>query len=128
MNAFKKGSLQVLSIRKCLQNAYNFSTFLEQMKVSEQDHENIYGEKSVAASMTGTQLQKSFTCGLTELYISNGVLCSGFNLQQWLKYSPDKRPVNTLGLLLTSGLRSLELSYAGLTKQDADLLGLSLSD
>ena len=56
------------------------------------------------------------------------MLCTGFNLQQWLKHSPQKRPVVNLDLFLTQGkLKRMEITNAQLRKEDADLLGLSLA-
>ena len=81
MNAYKKGSLAVLSLRNCFSNASYFNSFLESMKISERDHEYSYGERTTADAMTGSQIHKNFTCALQELYLSNGMLCTGFNLQ-----------------------------------------------
>ena len=127
LNAFKKGSLSLLSLRNCFRNSSNFGSFVDSMSVSEADHEREYGERSEADKMSGTQIERHFHCGLGSLFISGGRLTSNFNLQSWLKYSPDKRPHQSLVTLCTKGkLHRLELSSSQLNKSDADLIGLCL--
>ena len=78
--------------------------------------------------MRDTQIEKHFHCRIESLFISGGTLRSNFNLQQWLKYLPDKRPSQALLTLSTKGkLKQLELSSANLNKSDADLIGLCLA-
>ena len=128
LNAYKKGSLSVLSLRNCFHNFSSFRSFVDSMNISEADHEKEYGERSEADKMSGTQIERHLHCGLTSLFISGGHLASNFNLQQWLKYSPDNRPPQSLLTLCTkSKLQRLELSSAALNKADADLIGLCLA-
>ena len=84
-DAYKKGALEVLSMRGCFQNYYTFDTFIGAMLLSERDHEQEYGDPSEANKMSGTQLQTRYHCGLKEFYSSRGSLASNFNLQHWLK-------------------------------------------
>ena len=54
LNAFKKGSLNLLSLRNCFQNYSSVRSFIDSMSVSEADHEREYGERSEAEKMSGT--------------------------------------------------------------------------
>ena len=101
LNTYKKGSLSVLSLRNCFRNFSNLNSFILSMSISEADHEREYGERSEADKMSGTQIERNFYCGLSSLFISGGNVRSNFNLQQWLKYSPDKRPTQSLLTLCT---------------------------
>ena len=102
-NAFKKGSLEILSMRGCFSNYYILDSFIGSMVLSERDHEHEFGDPTFANKMSGTQLQTHYYCGLKEFYTSRGNLASGFNLQHWLKSLPAYRYRANLVRFLTEG-------------------------
>ena len=63
-NRFRKGALAVLSLRNCVASHSALESFISAMSISEKDHEQAFGDPSLATKMSGEQLESRFRCGL----------------------------------------------------------------
>jgi len=60
MNAYKNGSLLGVSMRNWIPSYANAESFLNNMKISDQDHEYWYGDRKTADAMPKEQLDRNF--------------------------------------------------------------------
>lgn len=126
-NARKGGVLEYVNLDSTITNHYNVENLYKGMNISEYDHENTYGDINKANKMQGEALQKIYCNNLKVLQLNRcNQLGSNFNMTAFKRQF---KPADTDFIKLiarTKTLTSLQLSGCGLTKNDADLLQLSL--
>lgn len=89
MNAFKDGSLVGVSIRNWVTGHVWFNSFFNAMMISEQDHEEWYGDRKTAKAMEKEQLRKNFRCKLEFLDMEKSGTMAGdlFRYKNTKKFS-----------------------------------------
>jgi hypothetical protein len=67
MNHKKNGSLKHLSIQRCIGSYHLLNLFFQSFRVSDEMHENWYGDKKIAKEMKKEQLEVKTQFGLQYL-------------------------------------------------------------
>lgn len=128
MNAKKNGSLETLNAKECFNAPNVWTQFLENLWISEKDHEDLYGDQNEARKMFGEQLVKKLYCNLKSLKVNQGNLASHYQINNLKKYEKHEDFPKFVKLLQSAKLSNLCLSKCQLDSKDGDLIGLSFKN
>lgn len=84
MNNYREGALTHLCLQGNFNHSGSFTKFLDNLWISDKDHEEVYGDKTIAADMKLDQLTKKIYCGLEYLSADFGDTssCQNFNFKE----------------------------------------------
>lgn len=118
MNARKSGALRALSIKKWIGTNTSFMAFVNGMKISDYDHEMMYGDKKAAGLMKQEELTKHFHFKLEYLDASLSSLGGFyFNPKTIVKQlKPEWSPLQYL-----STMTGLEVNFRGTELRTKDM-------
>lgn len=109
MNAYREGALTHLCLEGNFVKPLSLASFLGSLWISDKDHEETYGEKSVASEMKQDQLTKKLHCGLEHLSADFGDLVQNVNFKELDKQKAALWP-HILHVLGKTKLANLQLS------------------
>jgi len=120
MNAKKNGSLDTLSCKVGF-DTYNFENFVKAMHISEQEHEQWYGDALTANKMTGEDLDKKIYCNLKHLNLEGCNIPFGGNIHNIKKHTNPKWP--EMIKLFATEMSHISMNKCTMSnKRDMDLL------
>jgi len=109
MNALRDGALTHLCLEGNFVKPLSLVSFLSSLWISEKDHEETYGDKSVASEMKHDQLTKRIHCGLEHLSAEFGDLVQHVNFKELDKQKEALWP-HIMHVLGKTKLANLQLS------------------
>lgn len=126
-NAKKKGSLEYLNVRSCLNGANAIVELYKGMCISEYDEERIYGDPNKVNKMIESNYKSMYYNNLKALEFKQ---CSNinpnFSLSHFNKLLEKKDPEFVQLLARSPNLENVSLSQAYLNKNMAEILVLAL--
>jgi Ran GTPase-activating protein (RanGAP) involved in mRNA processing and transport len=131
MNKYKNGSLSYVS----LYNVNDFSTndrihtFFEAFKISEYDHEMMYGEQKIAKEMKLSQLDRKFHSGLKTLNLGSSYILPTkvFKLKDYEVKSDPEWPA-FIEFIKQTQLESLDLSKCNIQHNQLEVFTTAISN
>jgi hypothetical protein len=128
MNKKKNGSLIHLGIKSAINTNTALENFILNMKISDKDQEDWYGDRKVAKEMKGDQLEKNYHFGLKSVDMGNcSITQSAFKMKAKLKENKPKWP-HFMHFLTSPILESINLENCNLSKSDAELLTYAVNE
>ena len=123
MNAKKKGSLEVVDLRRSVNSYNDINSIFSSMHISDYDEEMWYGDRTVASKMSGQQLNRRYYCDIHSFFMSGiGYFGSGFNLAYLKKLTHPTWPA--IIHMFQMNLTVVDLKQCNInTKNDFELLG-----
>jgi len=109
MNAYNGGQLRSLSMKRMMPNQH-FASFIAAFWISEQDHENAYGDPNAAAKMKKDQLERQLNFKLDHLDLGfSNLATSAFKLKH---YTAQKNPSwpHLIKFFAEAGVGNLQLN------------------
>ena len=126
MNAKKKGSLTTLSCKNGF-DANTLSSFIKSLYISEQDHEYMYGDSTIASKMSGEDLEKKIYSNITHFNIETSDIPFNGNMFQIRKKLKPDWP--ELIQLFATNLENIDLAKCNLRqKKDMELISACIEN
>lgn len=126
MNAKKKGSLTTLSCKNGF-DANTLSSFIKNLYISEQDHEYMYGDSTIASKMSGEDLEKKIYSNITHFNIETSDIPFNGNMFQIRKKLKPDWP--ELIQLFATNLENIDLAKCNLRqKRDMELISACIEN
>ena len=122
MNHRKNGALKYLSMVRCINSNANLAALINAFRVSDQSHEQWYGEQKIAKEMVKEQLEQHFEFGLQYLNLAYSVV-GGFNFKL-KEFTKKKEPwwPSIFNMFGKKDFDILNLKMSYLNKNDMEIL------